>query len=78
MPCHRCGRVQEDPVRGASPWARGVIDEQQILVCPQCQQEEPAWSSKLRSCTQCGSTRLQIQMGLIVCRQCNATIEVER
>ncbi len=76
MPCYRCGRVQEDPVRGASPWARGVIVDEQILVCPECQQEHPEWSAQLRECARCGSTRLQIQIGMIVCRGCGDAVEV--
>ena len=37
MPCYRCGARQVDPVRGHSPWRRGVRDDQQVLICPDCQ-----------------------------------------
>jgi Zn finger protein HypA/HybF involved in hydrogenase expression len=71
MPCYRCDRVQTDPARGASPWARGVIDRAQILICPECQAKDPDWVSDLVACPRCGSTRLSIVMGSIVCRGCN-------
>lgn len=71
MPCYRCRRVQTDPVKGASPWARGVIASEQILICPQCQAEDSAWSTALDRCPQCESTRLSVVMGSVVCRQCN-------
>ena len=32
MPCYRCGARQVDPVRGHSPWRRGVKDDEQVLV----------------------------------------------
>lgn len=76
MPCYRCGRVQEDPAKGASPWARGVIVDEQILICPDCQQRHREWTTDLRRCAVCGSTRLQIQIGMIVCRQCGDAVEV--
>jgi hypothetical protein len=76
VPCYRCGRIQQDPARGASPWARGVIADEQILVCPECQQRHPAWSGDLRRCEVCGSTRLQIQIGMVVCRECGDAKEV--
>ena len=37
MPCLLCGARQTDPVRGASPWKRGVKGGEQVLVCPDCQ-----------------------------------------
>lgn len=70
MPCYRCGRVQTDPVKGASPWAVAVRGHEQVLVCPWCQQEHEGWSGELDRCPKCGSTRLRIQVGLVVCRQC--------
>lgn len=73
VPCYRCGRVQTDPVKGASPWAVAVQDEEQILVCPECQRDHPAWTSELDTCPSCGSTRLRIQVGMGVCRQCQHT-----
>ena len=70
MPCHRCGRMQTDPVKGASPWARGVMGAEQVLVCPECQSRDPAWTTRLERCDRCGSTRLWIVLDAIVCREC--------
>jgi predicted amidophosphoribosyltransferase len=70
VPCYRCGRVQTDPVKGASPWARGVVKKEQILICPDCQQEHPQWTGELDRCPSCGGTRLSMVMGSLVCRQC--------
>jgi ribosomal protein L40E len=63
--------VQTDPGRGAPPWVRGVVEREQILICPECQGKDPEWSSALEACPRCGSTRLSILMGTVVCRQCN-------
>lgn len=70
VPCYRCGAVQTDPVKGASPWARGVVGREQILVCPGCQAADPAWTESLDRCESCGGTRLAIVMGSVVCRAC--------
>jgi Zn finger protein HypA/HybF involved in hydrogenase expression len=72
MPCYRCARVQTDPVKGASPWAVGVKQRQQILVCPDCQVDFPDWSNELDTCPACGSTRLRLMLGSVVCRACGA------
>jgi hypothetical protein len=69
MPCHRCGARQADPVRGSSPWKRGVRDERQVLVCPYCQSMED-WTSDLDHCVECGSTALVCRLGDIECRGC--------
>ena len=70
MPCYRCERVQTDPVKGASPWAVAVVGREQVLVCPDCQNEEPNWTDDLATCPACGSTRLKVMMGSIICRAC--------
>ncbi|MPZ68238.1 MAG: hypothetical protein GEU71_01755 [Actinobacteria bacterium] len=71
MPCFKCGAVQTDPRKGGpSPWARGVVGDEQILLCPECQAVDPTWTEQLRVCEACGGTRLQIIMGSIVCRAC--------
>ena len=72
MPCYRCGAIQTDPSGGApSPWARGVVEGEQILICPDCQESDPEWTAALDRCPACGSTRLSIVLGSIVCRSCN-------
>ncbi|MGH2736083.1 MAG: hypothetical protein ACRDKZ_10920 [Actinomycetota bacterium] len=70
MPCYRCGRLQTDPAKGASPWARGVVEGTQVLVCPVCQTAN--WTGAFDRCPKCGSTRLSVVMGSVVCRQCGA------
>jgi len=55
MPCFRCGARQTDPVRGASPWKRGVRADRQVLICPRCQAEHD-WTAEL-DCRDCGHTR---------------------
>jgi Zn finger protein HypA/HybF involved in hydrogenase expression len=72
MPCYLCGRVQTDPVKGASPWAVGVREREQVLICPVCREEDPSWSEALDSCPTCGSTRLRMMLGSAVCRACGA------
>lgn len=70
MPCYRCSKLQTDPVKGVSPWGRGVVAGEQILICPDCQQAHPQWTSELESCPRCGSTRLSLVMGSVSCRGC--------
>ena len=53
-----------------------MVGEEQILVCPVCQQEHPDWQREARACRRCGSTRLQIQLGMIVCRSCGENWEI--
>lgn len=76
MPCYRCGVVQTDPAKGASPWAVGVIATEQVLVCPDCQRTYPEWTQELRTCAQCGSTRLRLMLGSVVCRACGYTGDI--
>jgi hypothetical protein len=70
VPCYRCGARPVDPVRGPSAWKRGVRDDAQVLVCPECQRE-PDWESHLASCPHCGSTALVRSLGEIHCRGCS-------
>lgn len=72
MPCERCGRVQTDPVKGASPWARAVLAGRQVLICPDCQRADAGFGDELERCGACGSTRLSVVMGSVVCRACGA------
>jgi hypothetical protein len=69
MPCYRCGARQVDPVRGQSPWKRGVRGDQQVLVCPDCQAAHE-WTADLDRCAKCGSTRLVRRLGEAECRDC--------
>jgi hypothetical protein len=70
MPCYRCERRQTDPSKHEAPWGRGVVGAEQILICPSCQEQDPAWASQLERCPRCGSTRLSMQLGSISCRSC--------
>lgn len=69
MPCHSCGARQTDPVRGASPWKRGVRGGVQVLICPDCQLD-PDWARDLDRCPACGSTALIRTLGDTSCRGC--------
>ena len=72
MPCYRCGVRQVDPTRGASPWRRGVKGDEQVLVCPTCQQRHD-WTADLDACASCGSTALVRLLGETRCRDCGAS-----
>lgn len=67
MPCYRCGARQTDPVRGASPWKRGVSADAQVLICPECQRSHDL---DLDLCSSCASTALICRLGEIECRSC--------
>ncbi|AQZ69950.1 hypothetical protein BKM31_58425 [[Actinomadura] parvosata subsp. kistnae] len=69
MPCYRCGARQTDPVRGASPWQRGVRNESQVLICPDCQRLHDL---DLDACSTCASTALICRLGEVECRSCGA------
>jgi hypothetical protein len=71
MPCYRCGTRQVDPVRGHSPWKRGVRADEQVLICPACQAEHD-WMSDLDRCSGCGSVHLVRRLGEVECRDCGA------
>jgi len=71
VPCDTCGARQTDPVRGASPWKRGVRQGLQVLVCPDCQVAGD-WTADLDRCKSCGSTALVRTLGETHCRSCGA------
>jgi ribosomal protein L37AE/L43A len=73
MPCYRCGARQTDPIRGASPWKRGVRAGVQVLVCPECQGATD-WQSDLDRCPACQSTHLVRRLGERVCLACGAAL----
>lgn len=75
MPCHRCGARQTDPVRGASPWRRGVRAGEQVLICPDCQRGRD-WTADLAHCAACGSARLVRALGNTQCKDCGAEDQV--
>ncbi|MDL4775059.1 MULTISPECIES: hypothetical protein [Thermomonosporaceae] len=77
MPCFRCGARQTDPVRGASPWKRGVRADRQVLVCPGCQTAHD-WADDLDRCAACASAALVCRLGEIECRDCGHTREAVR
>jgi hypothetical protein len=73
MPCYRCGVRQVDPVRGHSPWQRGVRGDQQVLICPDCQTAGDQ-AADLDRCRQCGSVRLVRRLGEVECRACGFVV----
>ena len=73
MPCYRCGTRQVDPVRGHSPWRRGVKGDEVVLVCPACQATAD-WTADLDKCRQCGSVHLVRRLGEVECRDCGEAI----
>jgi predicted amidophosphoribosyltransferase len=68
-PCYHCGQRQTDPGKGPSAWKRGVIADEQVLVCPDCQQSHD-WIADLDRCESCGSTMLLRALGETRCREC--------
>jgi hypothetical protein len=73
MPCYRCGTRQVDPVRGHSPWRRAVRDDQQVLVCPNCQ-SGTNWAADMDKCPQCAGVHLVRRLGEVECRDCGAVV----
>ena len=71
MPCYRCGTRQVDPDRGESPWRRGVREDRQVLICPDCQAAVD-WANDLDRCQVCGSVHLVRRLGEVECRDCGA------
>ncbi|GAA0832030.1 hypothetical protein ACFQVD_44670 [Streptosporangium amethystogenes subsp. fukuiense] len=69
MPCFSCGARQTDPIRGASPWTRGVCDETQVLICPDCRRTHEV---ELDTCSSCGSVALICRLGEVECRSCGS------
>jgi predicted amidophosphoribosyltransferase len=76
VPCYICGRIQKDPPKMVpSSWARGVVEGEQVLVCPVCQREHPDWTTRAERCPRCGSPKLSMQVGFRVCRACGNSWE---
>jgi hypothetical protein len=76
LPCYRCGVRQTDPERGKSPWRRGVLRDELILVCPACQ-ESGEWTAELESCSRCASVHLIRRLGQVECLDCGLVREPE-
>lgn len=76
MPCYRCGVRQTDPERGKSPWRRGVLHDELVLVCPACQ-ESCDWTAGLESCSRCHSVHLIRRLGQVECLDCGLVRESE-
>ncbi len=76
MPCYRCGVRQTDPERGKSPWRRGVVHDQLVLICPACQQA-PGWTAELERCAKCRSAHLIRRLGQVECLDCGLVREPE-
>ena len=76
MPCYRCGVRQTDPERGKSPWRRGVVRDQLVLICPACQ-ESADWTAELERCTKCRSAHLIRRLGQVECLDCGLVREPE-
>jgi hypothetical protein len=74
MPCFNCGARQSDPVRGASPWIRGVRADRQVLVCPACRLQTDL---SLDRCAECASTELVCRLGEVECRACGHVREAQ-
>lgn len=74
MPCYRCGVRQTDPERGKSPWRRGVVRGQFVLVCPACQQSAD-WTAERECCARCGSGHLIRRLGQVECLDCGLVRE---
>ena len=71
MPCYRCGVRQTDPERGKSPWRRGVVHDQLVLICPACQ-ESADWTAELERCAKCRSAHLIRRLGQVECLDCGS------
>ena len=74
MPCYRCGVRQTDPERGKSPWRRGVVRGQFMLVCPACQQSAD-WTAERECCARCASVHLIRRLGQVECLDCGLVRE---
>jgi hypothetical protein len=76
LPCYRCGVRQTDPERGKSPWRRGVVSDQLVLICPACQQSGD-WTAELEHCGRCHSAHLIRRLGQLECLDCGLVSEPE-
>ena len=75
--CFLCGRPTYDPDKRERPWARAVANGAQVLVCPQSQADRPDWETLVDRCRNCGSARLSLTLGEVVCRACGTVGALE-
>jgi uncharacterized Zn ribbon protein len=69
--CFICKTEATDPANGEpSPWRRAIVDDEQVLVCPDCQRAQPDWIERAEGCPVCASKRLYKSIGEKVCRAC--------
>jgi Zn finger protein HypA/HybF involved in hydrogenase expression len=71
--CLLCGRPTYDPDKRERPWARGVSAGRLVLICPRCQTDKEGWAGELDRCPRCGSIRLAVTLGQVLCRACGHT-----
>ena len=76
VPCYRCGVRQTDPERGKSPWRRGVVHDQLVLICPACH-ESADGTAELERCAKCRSAHLIRRLGQVECLDCGLVREPE-
>jgi hypothetical protein len=68
VPCYQCGSRQVDPEPGQpSLWRRGVLRQQQVLICPDCY---PASLPALTRCLRCERVHLVKRLGQLECQDC--------
>jgi hypothetical protein len=69
VPCYQCGSRQVDPEPGKpSRWHRGVLRQQQVLICPDCY---PASLPGLTRCLRCERVHLVKRLGQLECQDCH-------
>jgi hypothetical protein len=74
VPCYQCGSRQVDPEPGKpSPWHRGVLRQQQVLICPGCY---PAARPELTRCLRCDRVHLVKRLGQVECQDCHLISDV--
>jgi hypothetical protein len=69
VPCYQCGSRQVDPEPGKpTQWHRGVLRQQQVLICPDCY---PAARPDLTRCLRCERVHLVKRLGQLECQDCH-------
>jgi len=69
VPCYRCGTRQVDPEPGKEIlWRRGVLRQQQVLICAGCY---PGARPELTRCLRCERVHLVKRLGQVECQDCH-------